>query len=293
MKTKSLALVGALILALLLFTGCNQNPGRITQDPNKPAAAKNATLVIGAAASLNEAFTELGQLFETKNPGWKVEFTFASSGNLKTSIEQGAPLDVFASAAEKQMNDLKSSGHIDANSVKLMLKNELVMVAPKNSTVKSLNEVTGLGRVAIGEPISVPAGQYAKQSLTSLGYYEVAGIGVLDWEGRELKVPWVEGLRLGQQAAFGIRGENLALVKQGNEFTSKKETNLTGARIKEVVPSWIGHRLTLSFDHTDREMEMLISSSAYERHVKDKKEILVDFEMPFLCYLGEPKKIGH
>lgn len=118
-------------------------------------------------------------------------------------------------------------------------------------------------------------------------HYETAGIGILDWEGRKLKVPWNNELRLGQKTAFGIRGENLTLVKESNEFTRKTETNLMAAKIIEVVPSWIGSRLTLSFPHTRREMEMLISSSAFERHVGDKKEILVDFETSFLCYLGD------
>ncbi|MFA5537327.1 MAG: hypothetical protein WDA53_09175, partial [Bacillota bacterium] len=119
-------------------------------------------------------------------------------------------------------------------------------------------------------------------------HYENAGIGILDWEGKEIKVLWTEELKLGQQAAFGIRGENLALVKESNEFISTKETNLVLATIKEVVPSWIGNRLTLSFEHTDREMEMLLSSTAYERHVKNKQEIMVDFEAATLCYLGKP-----
>jgi len=173
MRFKDWTLIVVLILGLFLFTGCNKTPGNETnQGSEQPTPPTTKTLVIGAAASLNEAFTELGQMFEANNPGWKVEFSFASSGNLKTSIEQGAPMDVFASAAEKQMNDLKASGHIIPDTIKLMLKNELVMIVPEKSTVKSLEEIIDLARVAVGEPESVPAGQYAKQSLTSLGYWD-------------------------------------------------------------------------------------------------------------------------
>lgn len=147
-----------LVVGLLVLVGCS-----------KPQTGK--TLVIGAAASLNEAFTEIGQLFEADNPGWKVEFSFASSGNLKTSIEKGAPIDVFASAAEKQMLALKDSGHIAGDTIKPLVKNELVLIVPRKSTVNHLEEIVNLRRIALGEPESVPAGQYAQESLMNLGYW--------------------------------------------------------------------------------------------------------------------------
>ncbi len=171
LRFRNLLLVVGLILGLVLSVGCDQSSGQKSPQNGEGVAAQTETLVVGAAASLNEAFTELGQLFESNNTNWKVEFSFASSGNLKTSIEQGAPIDVFASAAEKQMDDLKEAGHIDANTVQLMLKNQLVLIVPKNSDVKSLEDLLNLRRIAIAEPSSAPVGQYAKESLTSLGYW--------------------------------------------------------------------------------------------------------------------------
>ena len=170
-RFRNLLLAVSLILGLVLLAGCNQNSGQKSPQNTNESAVKTQTLVVGAAASLNEAFTELGQLFESNNPNWKVEFSFASSGNLKTSIEQGAPIDVFASAAEKQMDDLRETGHIDGNTVQLMLKNQLVLIVPESSEVKSLEELLNLRRIAIAEPSSAPVGQYAKQSLTNLGYW--------------------------------------------------------------------------------------------------------------------------
>lgn len=195
MRSRAWSIFLLLLVGLLVLAGCNQ-PG------TKPEAGREAgenvvdkTLVIGAAASLNEAFTELGQIFEADNPGWKVEFSFAGSGNLKTGIEQGAPLDVFAPAAEKQMNELQDSGHIDPDTVKLFAKNELVMVVPQNSSVDFLEEIAGLDIIAVGEPGSVPAGQYARESLTNLGY----------WEQVEGKLVFTKDVR---QALFYVeRGE--------------------------------------------------------------------------------------
>ena len=172
MKSKKWSIVAFILAVLVVLGGCGK-PATQGEGPSEgQEVIETKTLVVGAAASLNESFTELGQLFEADNPEWKVEFNFASSGNLKTSIEQGAPMDVFASAAEKQMNALKDSGHIDSDTVKLMVKNELVFIAPKNSSLSSLDELPGLEKIAVGEPESVPAGQYAKESLTNLGLWD-------------------------------------------------------------------------------------------------------------------------
>jgi molybdate transport system substrate-binding protein len=194
-KSRVWSLFFLLLVGLFALAGCNKPGAGPEPVGGAEEGAVKKTLVIGAAASLNEAFTELGRLFEAQNPGWKVEFSFAGSGNLKTGIEQGAPLDVFAPAAEKQMNELLDSGHIDPNTVRLFAKNELVMVVPQNSSVNSREEIIHLDIIAVGEPESVPAGQYAKESLTNLGY----------WEQLEGKLVFTKDVR---QALFYVeRGE--------------------------------------------------------------------------------------
>lgn len=178
MQRKIWRFVVLLVLGLFMLGGCSQpgnkanNEGNAGRSSDAEAAESGGTLVIGAAASLNEAFTEIGEIFEAENPNWKVEFSFASSGNLKTSIEQGAPIDVFASAAKKQMDGLRDSGHIDPDTIKPLAKNELVMIVPQNSSVSSLEELMDLGKIALGEPESVPAGQYGKESLINIGYWD-------------------------------------------------------------------------------------------------------------------------
>lgn len=165
MKERVGKLILLLLISMLAVTGCGGGAA-------ERGAENKETLIIGAAASLQESFTELGRLFEEEDSRWSLEFTFASSGNLKTSIEQGAPIDVFASAAQKQMNALVAAQLVDEASVKDFAKNALVVVVPEDSPVSSLEEVFALDRIAIGEPETVPAGQYAKESLTNLGQWE-------------------------------------------------------------------------------------------------------------------------
>ncbi len=165
MKKRTGKLVVFLVILMFVVAGCAGGQG------DQGGVENRETLTIGAAASLNESFTELGQLFENEYPQWSVDFTFASSGNVKTSIEQGAPIDVFASAAQKQMKALVESQLVEKASVKDFAKNVVVAVVPNDSPVSTLEEIFALERVSIGEPETVPAGQYAKESLTNLGYW--------------------------------------------------------------------------------------------------------------------------
>lgn len=106
----------------------------------------------------------------------------------------------------------------------------------------------------------------------------------INWEGEDLVVPWSDKLKLGQEVSYGIRGENINLIKT-DQGTGKKEPNRFPAQIKEQMQSWMGYRLILSLAHTYREMEILVSSSSYERHIGEKKEIEILLETKFLCLL--------
>ena len=100
---------------------------------------------------------------------------YAASGTLALQIEQGAPVDVFLSAAPKQMDDLQTKGLLAEGSRRDLLRNEIVLVVPKDSTgVTSFQDLLkpSVKHVALGEPTSVPAGQYAQQVLTKLGIAE-------------------------------------------------------------------------------------------------------------------------
>lgn len=139
------------------------------------ASTEETTILVAAAASLKYSYEEeLIPMFEAANPGIKVESTFDSSGKLKTQIEEGLGADVFMSAATKQMTELQESGMIDADSVVDLLENKIVLIVPDGveAKVTSFEDITNADTIAVGDPESVPAGQYAKEALTSLGVWD-------------------------------------------------------------------------------------------------------------------------
>jgi molybdate transport system substrate-binding protein len=126
-------------------------------------------LVVSAAASLTNAFTEIGPLFEAQNPGVTVRFNFAGSGTLVQQISNGAPADILATADDTSMNRAQDAKLIDTKTRINFVKNQLVLITPVVSklNITSLNDLTqaSVTRIAIGNPDTVPAGLYAKKSL--------------------------------------------------------------------------------------------------------------------------------
>lgn len=138
-----------------------------------PAKAQSTTLLIGAAASLQNALQQLDPLFESANRGITVNYNFAASGPLQQQIEQGAPIDLFISAANKQMDTLQQKNLIVTDTRRNLLTNSLVLVVPSNSTLQLTNfrQLTdsNIKKISVGEPRSVPAGQYAEEVFKNLG----------------------------------------------------------------------------------------------------------------------------
>jgi molybdate transport system substrate-binding protein len=161
----------AILLPLLAFAslgGC--------KDKRKTGDAGDAATVVtvSAASSLREVVDELARGYEAAHPGVRVRANFAASGALARQIEQGAPVDAFFSAAEKPMDDLQAKGLIDPRSRRVLAGNELVLVVPAAggpSPVRGFADLAlpAVKRVALGEPASVPAGEYAGQTLAALG----------------------------------------------------------------------------------------------------------------------------
>jgi molybdate transport system substrate-binding protein len=133
---------------------------------------EKTTLTLAAAASLKNAFDgKLIPQFEAKYPNITIDGTYASSGNLQTQIESGLPADVFFSAAQTQMNALVTKGLVNETDVVRLLQNKLVLIKKKDSTT-TVTDFAGVAKaktVAIGDPKSVPAGQYAQEAFTKLG----------------------------------------------------------------------------------------------------------------------------
>ncbi len=130
-------------------------------------------LTILAAASLTDATAKLAELYKEVAPNVTLTFSYGASGALQTQIEEGAPADIFMSAATKQMTALDEKGLLLADTKKDLLLNKIVLIVPKDSTLglTSFDEVgtDTVKTIALGEPEGVPVGQYSEQVFTSLG----------------------------------------------------------------------------------------------------------------------------
>ena len=136
-------------------------------------------LTFSVAVSLKEAVEELGRRFVQTHAGVTLRYNFGASGELAKQIEAGAPIDLFLSAGERQMDDLERRGFVVRATRRVFARNVLVAVKPLDSRL-DLAKPTDLlaarvGRVVVGNPKTVPAGQYAEQSLRALGLWERLG----------------------------------------------------------------------------------------------------------------------
>ena len=132
---------------------------------------KQAELIISAAASMQHVLEEIRLLYNQKYPQEKIVFNFGSSGTLQYQIEQGAAVDIFISAAPQQMNRLAEKKLLIGKTRQNLVKNQMVLVVPKNNrAIASFDDLTdrSVDKIALGEPNTVPAGQYAQEILTSL-----------------------------------------------------------------------------------------------------------------------------
>ncbi len=157
---KGLAVLG--LLAVLLSIGA-------------PVAAA-PELTLSVAVSMKEAVEEIGRRFLEGRPGVTLRYNFGASGELQKQIEAGAPVDVFVSAAQRQVDELERAGLLLASTRRVFASNVLVAIRPVDSPL----DVPGpsdlldrrVQRIAIGNPKTVPAGQYAEESLRSLNLWD-------------------------------------------------------------------------------------------------------------------------
>jgi molybdate transport system substrate-binding protein len=197
---KKRAVFGVLMGLALFILG--QNPvfarGRGESPAAEPAAVPAkppVSILVAAAASLRNAYEqELIPQFQAAYPWITVEGTYDSSGKLQTQIEQGLGADVFMSAAVTQMNNLVKGGFVAAEAVRPLLENKIVLIKPAGipTVVTGFGDITAAPVIALGDPASVPAGQYAREIFTSLGIWDAvkarASLGtnvteVLNWVG--------------------------------------------------------------------------------------------------------------
>jgi molybdate transport system substrate-binding protein len=145
-------------LAVAGLSGCGRGAG----DAGAHEAGQESTLTVLAASSLTDAFGELAETFEEQNPGTEVRASFESSSTLLTQIQQGAPADVFASAAQEEMDEAEKDGLVDEKP-KVFVKNREVVIVPAENpaNIETLRDVARPGvRLVLAED-GVPAADYA------------------------------------------------------------------------------------------------------------------------------------
>jgi molybdate transport system substrate-binding protein len=196
-----------LILALVVLAGT-------------PPVVHAQELTLSVAISMKEAIEEFGARFQRAYPGVILRYNFGGSGDLQKQIEAGAPVDVFVSAADRQMDELERKGLILAGSRQTFARNTLCVIVPAD-THSTITRATDLlqpqvQRVAIGNPKTVPAGQYAEESLRALGL----------WDAVRPKLVFGENVR--QVLEYVARGE----VDAG--FVYATDVRARGGAVKEA-----------------------------------------------------------
>jgi molybdate transport system substrate-binding protein len=178
-KYKPILLLLLSIILTAVIIGCGQTTSTTTPSslPTKtPPPITPVELNVSCAASVTDALTAINNLYMEQNKNIKIAVNFAASGTLQKQIEQGAPADVFISAAAKQMNALQDSGLILDETRRDLLNNRVVLVVPADSTLDITDFMDLLNddvkQVAIGDPEFVPAGTYGKQALELLEIYD-------------------------------------------------------------------------------------------------------------------------
>ena len=156
-----------LAIYLVLVAACGATPTVSPMQPTSTQPPASGSLTAFAAASLTEAFTEIGQQFEADHPGVKVVFNFAGSQALAAQLGEGAPADVFASANTKEMTNAIASGRVADGSQKTFAHNKLVVIYPRDNPagLAKLQDLANSGLKLVLAAAEVPVGKYSVEFL--------------------------------------------------------------------------------------------------------------------------------
>jgi molybdate transport system substrate-binding protein len=184
------------------------------------AAVHAQEVTLSVAISMKDAVEELGRGFMAARPGVTLRYNFGSSGELQKQIEAGAPVDLFISAAQRQMDELQAKGLVVAASRRVFARNALTVIKPMDSKIDIAKPADLLAarvtKIVVGSPKTVPAGQYAEESLRALRL----------WDRLQPKLVFSENVR--QALDYVARGE----VDAGLVYTTDAATR--AQQVKEA-----------------------------------------------------------
>ncbi len=223
---KSLILVLICVLATVSIVGCNKNQENVPKNNPKgednPENKEKVELLVSAAASLTDVLEEISELYKEKNPDVELVFTFGSSGALQSQIEEGAPVDIFISAAQKQMDDLEKGGHILEDTKTTLLINKVVLITSSddNKDLSSFEDLTkeNIKKIAVGDPSNVPVGQYSEEIFSNLNITDDISSKLVLGNDVRTVLTWVENAEV-----------DCGIVYATDAFTSDKVEIITEA----------------------------------------------------------------
>ncbi len=214
----------------------NENQGNEMEkvEPKEPVE-----LLVSAAASLTDVLGELAKVYVNIEPETTLTFTFGGSGALQTQIEEGAPVDIFMSAAQKQMKALEEGGHILDGTIKTLLVNKVVLITPKdeNLDIKSFEDLAkdDIKKIAIGDPGNVPVGQYSEEIFSNLNIADKINSKLVLANDVRTVLTWVESGEVDcgiVYATDAYTSENVNIITEAPEG-SHKEVSYPVAVIKD------------------------------------------------------------
>ena len=159
-----------------VFAACSSADGDDTGGTDATGAGADQTeLTVSAASSLTDAFGDIGTAFQAENPGVNVTFNFGPSDGLATQINDGAPVDVFASASPTWMDSVQDDGPGVSDRADFA-KNRITIIVPKDNPagIEDISDFTEDGVKIVIAAEGVPAGDYARQIFENAGISKAA-----------------------------------------------------------------------------------------------------------------------
>ncbi len=213
-----------MLITLVMLCSCGSAK---KADTDQPAGKKNLTIL--AAASLTDVCGELETMYEKEHPDTELTFSYGSSGALQTQIEEGAPADIFFSASTKQMDALNDEGLMDSDSITELLENKIVMIVPKESDkgISSFEDAATdkVSIIGLGDPESVPAGQYAEEVFRMIGMLNAVKAKANYGSDVRTVLTWVESGEVDCGVVYktdALTSDKVELVAEAPEGSCKK-----------------------------------------------------------------------
>lgn len=236
---KRILLLVTVFILLTITVACNSKDANSTAENS---SSNNKTeLTISAAVSMTDALEDIQKEYE-KTHDVILKFNLGSSGTLAQQIEQGAPVDVFISANQDWMDNLVDKGEIDQATRKDVTGNNIVMITNKDTPAK-VDHIEDLGsknigQIAIGNPESVPAGKYTKETLESMNKWDALADNFIMAKDVRQVLTYVES-----------QNANIGFVYGSDASTSNKVIVIDVADTKHHAPIIYPAAVTTSSKH--------------------------------------------